>query len=325
MTPARDWRRPFRRARKLEGRLAACVLCFDRADYLEAVLASLARQSDTTNVDFLFVQDGAVHPLAGRRARDADVAACARLVERCFPDAELLRSPLNLGADLHTLRAEDLVFRERGYDQAVFFEDDLVVAPWYLSVLKVLLRRFERRERVAMLAAYGAEPTRALRRQHRRRRRLGVLGHHWGYAVYRDRWRRWQDEIPWYAGLLESHGGGSPRLVAEVRARYRAGGVRAIGSSQDAVKLYAMARCGHVKLNTLTNNARYIGARGVHFTDALFRRYGFDRSVAYDREWLHFDALDDTAIEALYRRMTEVLWIEDARSSDARSPALRSA
>jgi hypothetical protein len=300
-------KRLFRRAEKIEGRLAACVICFDRAHTLKPVLESLSAQSDAENVDFFFFQDGAVNRFSGRRhARDEDLDSCGRLVERTFPGAEFHRSEDNLGIALNFDRAEDRVFREGAYDYAVFFEDDLLVAPWYLSVIKVLLKQFEDRERVAMIAAYGLRPDRTLRRQTRKRRKLGVLGHHWGFALYRDRWARRQKELGWYLDLVR-HADFRELPREEIKARYRRHGVEGLGLAQDGANIFGMIRCSQVKLNTFTNNGRYIGERGTHFTEERFRLHGFDRTVPYHREWLHFDDLDDAAIEGLYRQMCQGL------------------
>jgi hypothetical protein len=285
--------------------LAIVIFSFDRPDYLEPVLASLLAQTDLDGTGIHMFQDGAVNAFSGvRRAADEDVEACAELFERMVPAGTLHRSEPNIGECFMKDRAERHVFRELGFDRALFLEDDLVLCPWYVEVIRALLARFEKQPRVGMVGAYGAVPHWSVEQQHARRRELELLGHHWGYAFRRD---CWEARLPLWDEYIELIRDCDDRMLPReaIKAWQRDHGIHQVVSTHDGTDEMCLFLAGQVKLNTMVNNATYIGSRGVHFDERLFRELGFDRTVTYDSACTRWRRLRERDIDRYHERMAE--------------------
>jgi len=146
------------------------VLSFNRPDYLEPVLRSLAAQADRAmerHPVFLF-QDHPLSRLTGAPlARPEDVAACLDLFARIIPWGTAVPAGANLGVALNVRRTERFAFETLDAEVAYFLEDDLILSPLYLSVLDRLRDLCAPEPRIGYFACYGehrADPALQARR-----------------------------------------------------------------------------------------------------------------------------------------------------------------
>jgi len=99
--------------------------------------------------------------------------------------------------------------------------------------------------------------------------------HDWAFCVPRARWLERQ---PHYAPYLRYIRGVDYVLRSSEWIQHRLYprlGAKPVASSQDAAKVIAMLNAGQIKLSTYTNNGRYIGRVGTHFTPRIFARLGY--------------------------------------------------
>lgn len=257
---------------------------FDRPDYLDRLCAGLLAQRgvrpDPARVHLL--ADGAVSARTGCvHGAPARIAASIAAFRRHFPEGTVHAAPRNLGIADNILRGQRLVFETLDQPTGYFFEDDLEPGPHYLAALEAVRERTgPHAARVAYFAAYG-EPRLAVAGPE-----VGYvrLGHHWGYGLRREAWRRVQDWLaPWWAAIRENDypARNKPRLLALWRDRE----VASEGVGEDAATALACADLGLVRVNTDVCFARYIGEEGEHFTPQIFRRLGFaETAVATGEE-----------------------------------------
>ena len=112
------------------------VMSFNRPDLLESVLKSLKSQSieiDEKRV-YLF-QDGVQSRFSDNPADDSLQNECVRRFLEIFPNGNVHQSPVNLGIALNFDRAERLFYEEIEADCGIFFEDDLLLSPYYMEAL----------------------------------------------------------------------------------------------------------------------------------------------------------------------------------------------
>ena len=116
------------------------ISSFDRPRQLERVLASLRGQTIDLDDDRVHLfQDGAVNAYSGFvRARQDTVDECVELFRRAFPGGHCHVSRWHLGAAEHALRAETAMFEDLRAPVAYFLDDDLELAPTYLSALEAI-------------------------------------------------------------------------------------------------------------------------------------------------------------------------------------------
>ena len=108
------------------------VLSFNRPDYLDQTLRSLAAQGEESLADreiHLF-QDGMFNRFSGRAygAEQTVLNNVARFRE-LFPWGQIHIQEANLGIALHFDFMERYLFETRDFEAAIFFEDDML--PWY--------------------------------------------------------------------------------------------------------------------------------------------------------------------------------------------------
>ncbi len=277
------------------------LLAFDRPELLAQVLESLAAQQpklDPARIN-LFL-DGAYCPYRDALVADPVAVDHAALVfRRLCPGGRLHRAPQNLGVAFNYDRAERFAFVEQDAPVAYFFEDDLVLSPFYLATLDRLAALAVAEPRVAYVGACG---------DHRldvaaQRDRLGCLQpmeHMWGYAMTRRHWLERQPVLAPYLDLLRGCNY-RDRPHQQILEHWWRQGAGVSVSSQDGAKLATCQLLGRMRLSTVAVLARNIGEVGLHFSPEGYRAAGFHLTQCYPAEapLADIELPDDAALEAM--------------------------
>jgi len=272
------------------------ILSFDRPHYLREVLHSLRSQVSEAD-EIVLVQDGAINPNSGRARGDIEnIERCIDVFRKIVPWGGVLVSPDNLGIALNYERAETHMFETLGRPFALFLEDDLVLSPQYLAVIRLLLDIARAEARIAYVSAYGN----MWATREEQRRKAGALLHmheNWGFATTRE---AWLDERPFRAAYLKLLEGKdyTERDNARIVAFYRKRGWTVGITSQDAARWVASVELGKVRLTTFACHARYIGEYGVHFTPAHYYGSGFHKTLMFDQPAAALQPPSDAQIES---------------------------
>ncbi|MBY6243599.1 glycosyltransferase family 2 protein, partial [Methylosinus sp. Sm6] len=139
-------------------RMPIAIMSFDRPQYLQAVLQSLARQHwpATLEPQFFLFQDSAKSGRTGAALGDEDAAAASvRVFQRYFPDGVVVQAEHNLGVARNFDRAERVFFEDLRAEAAVFLEDDMVLSRYYFAAMAELAEIALRRPEIGMFSAYG--------------------------------------------------------------------------------------------------------------------------------------------------------------------------
>lgn len=259
--------------------LALCLLAFDRPGYFRQVVDSVRRQPDLAGTRVYCFLDGVVNPWSGaRRGLSRQVGRCASIFRRAFPEGELHASPINLGVALNYDRAERHMFVRRRHDYALFLEDDFVLAPHYLQTIHAMVQAFGRHPRIGAFSAFGDHGA-SLRDQRAHRRAIKHMGHMWAFCTSRARWLERRSHLAAYLRYMR---GVDFRLRSDewIWTLYRRWGARGVATGQDGAMRIAMLKAGQIPISTYTNNGRYIGRRGLHFSPSIFARLGYVERAA---------------------------------------------
>ncbi len=268
--------------------LPVAVMSFDRPEYLEGVLQTLARQQlpGDVRVEPMLFQDGAIVPGSDVRVADPDaIDRSVKTFSSYFPSAAVFTTAENLGVAKNFDRAERYLFLTRKFPFALFLEDDMLLSPFYIDVIVRLLQMADACDYIGMVTAYGLHPSTPLAVQRERRRELCLMNEHsWAFGLTRKCWLKRDEIVSEYLRIIED-------VPYRERSRKRdeiqklltslGKGGRGYLSSQDSVKNMAMEIHGIHRVSTWTNNARYIGRRGLHMTPERFARRGYDRTIMY--------------------------------------------
>ena len=281
---------------------AVVILSFDRPHYLKEVLNSMRRQTGVAleEFDFYLFQDGLRNAVSGRlAASEGAVNECCAAFQAAFPSGQVRLAPGNLGVGLNFLRAEFDIFRGASpYEQALFFEDDMVLSPRYFAICLRLLDMMQIDPRIGMVAAYGSFVSTA-DEQRGWSNGLVHMSQNWGFGLTRSFWERRQAVLDRYYEIIEF---ADPRHLPhdQIYEYFHELGYGQAATGQDGAIDIATCHLDAVRVMPFVSNARYIGATGLHATPASFAEAGFDRTV-----WVDCDADIRPLEEGAYRRMLE--------------------
>jgi GT2 family glycosyltransferase len=134
------------------------ILAFNRPDYLDQTLRSLAEQAEESLAgrEIHLFQDGMFNEFSGRTYGVEEVALNnLALFGRLFPSGHIHRQERNLGIALHFDFIERYLFESRSFEAAIFLEDDLMLSSLYLMVIDRMLAEAMSNESIGCVAAYG--------------------------------------------------------------------------------------------------------------------------------------------------------------------------
>ena len=246
-------------------KLAVAIMSFNRPHYFEQVLQSINEQTDK-DVDFYLFQDGAINKYSWRRcANQSDITKCIELYEYYIPKGKIHIQDTNVGTAENFNKAEEVLFEDYNYDSILFLEDDLVLSPWYISIIKKMLEAYNETE-VGMVCAYGDHNI-SLDAQFKYPNMVKPIDHLWGYATTKD---SWEQRKPYYDEWFNQFIKGKDYVTRDHRKIfewYNEIGFKTLASSQDAARTIAMLRACQIGVATVTNNGEYIGQIGQHGTN----------------------------------------------------------
>jgi hypothetical protein len=265
------------------------VIAFNRPDYLRATLESLAAQRGFRVGPIALFQDGLVNRFSGKCYGSDEIVAEQMTVFRSyFPEGDVFIAQENLGPALNIARAEEWAFVQCGADVAYFFEDDMVLSPYYLTSLKKMLNATENDERVGYCACYGplwpapAAPANAYVPMHM----------NWAFALRRRQWEKSKPYVDSYMNLLRGSDYRDRPMGKIMRLREQWGAPGPY-TTQDVIRTLACRLTGGIKLNTRATLARYIGARGLHIDQLAYDAAGFARVELFPHALDGFGPVDE--------------------------------
>lgn len=253
---------------------ALCVFTHDRPVYLENTLRSIAQLEDLDWYDLWIVVDGPVLG-AGKDAvaRIERVAALADAV--AHPHKTVVKHTTNQGVGRVTWDTYNRLF-ESGYEQCVFVEDDVLLAPASLCILDVL------RQRERQPGIYGLFTPCQLRTDEKVQRLGAVRDGAEFVCVSIDR-VAWEQIAPiWGEYTQKFLPPGSVyrkrdhpairRWFAELLGR----DVGNMETSRDGAIRAACEKVGVRIASTEVNHVLHIGEYGEHMTPALYKTLKHD-------------------------------------------------
>lgn len=255
------------------------VIAFNRPHYLKCTLESLAHQSHhaLNGREVHLFHDGSVNPLSGRRyASDGLIDENIRQFSYFFPAGIVHRQRENLGIARHFDFIERFFFEELACQAAIFFEDDMVVSPYYLWIMDQMIAAALVNEKIGYVAAYGDHRA-SLASQRRNSSKIVEMEHKWAFGLTRRQWLRQKSFVSEYLTLIgdtDYQQRDHKKIVTWMISK----GFVSPGTSQDGIKDIAMFLSGAAKMMTYCCFGKYIGRQGVHATEAFYKANGYGKT-----------------------------------------------
>jgi len=258
-------------------RTAALIFSFNRPEYLAPVLTSLKKQTDL-NLDYVLVQDGAINMISRRKyANEHVIRQCISLFKEAeLPGAQTVISSHNMGMAHQKLIGYSYAFKDHDYDACIVFEDDLVVAPHYVRLMRILLQQYGSDREVATVQASDNDD-KSINYSNLTQKELTKVvkssRHFWGYGTWKDRWLQHAPYYNKYYSLVRNR---DYRQRPHDMIR-KLTGIKQ--TSHDAALDWCIKECNQYKINTLVPRATYIGRKGLHCRPDLFIKSGYERML----------------------------------------------
>lgn len=266
------------------------IIGFNRPNYLEPVLNSLAHQRNVEMGQIALFQDGAINRKSGERyAEERDIDANFAVFKKYFPRGIVFRSFENLGIAHNIDRAERWIFEELEAEAGIFFEDDLVPTKFYLQSLHALIQLALEDERIGYVACYG-NPEVPLSVQSAHPYELIPLQHHWGFGLTRRQYLKSKPYVDAYLDLICERDYLRPDLKAIVDL-LRSWDMAPMLPAQDVIRSAICCKTKSVRINTLPCLGKYIGVEGTHHTREVYDIVGYANTELYPKPVTKFHSL----------------------------------
>ena len=267
------------------------IMSFDRPEYLRVVLRSLkAQTAQLADEDVFLFQDGYRHKAGHDLTDPRRIEDSIKIFTEIFPASHVFYSEQNLGVAFNFDRAERFFFEQKNSESALFFEDDLVLSPFYIQALAHLVRSATAEPRLGYVAAYGVhQATLDVQREHSHE--LILMAHKWGFGLTKRQWLLQKPIMEPYLEIL-SRANYRDRDENAIRAYYAKLGFASRGTSQDAMKDVASAVLGTTKLMSYVCYGHYIGELGLHSDAASFSEQGYAQTQVYP-ELVEFEPITE--------------------------------
>jgi hypothetical protein len=264
---------------------ALAIISYSREHYFELVLPSILNQKIFGRpvqeiYEIHLFQDGLWE--GETDANRIGHRGIGRNLQALSSEYPIYQQERNLGVALHFDFIEKLFFLEKGYDFAVFCEDDMILAPGYMQVVDLMADKFANDDRVGMVSAQPGDPTFTLEYQLENSGRYHTMGHNWGFGIWKDIWLKRQPIINEYLEIIKSNNY-RERDNGKIFKWMELRGFNPNISSQDYVKTCATYINRSIKLSTITNFGLPIGKYGLHCSKNNFLEMNLDKTVIFNK------------------------------------------
>lgn len=276
---------------------AACIFSFDRPNYLERTIQSLTKNTIFPLADWFIFQDNPVVPDTGRTIGNID--GCRESLHKHIlrfqhPKATIVTYNFNQGIPRTKLAAHKLT--QDKYDWVFFFEDDMIVSPYYMELVLNMAKTFGPAFTYSacdlnMKAIESGLPKdwNETSNDHLNLVKKNMDSHFWGYLMNTSVIRCITPRLEEYCEFIGPDY--KRRNHEEIMKKFDMG-----ISSHDRLIEITAKKCGIKKINTVIPRARYIGEYRIHAKPEFYRESGFNKNWEYtfesDRRRQDFSLVD---------------------------------
>ena len=274
-------------------KIALAIISFNRPHYLKLVLESL-KTNDLENIDVYFFQDGFKTFNGENVVEKSLIEESLKVFNDSNIKGEVVTQNYNLAVALHFDYIERFLFLNKNYEQVIFFEDDLIIQPNYISTIKYMFNKYGEVERVGMISAYGANSRNTLESQKQNKHKLHHMHHNWGFGLTRKFWLKRQPLVDKYLELFCYNKEYRKRDSEAIRSWLKTQGLLTNATSQDYIKQQVTKQLNAIRITCYPNLGKYIGEKGLHCTPALFKKMGFDEQNLFTEDLEELEDLTDS-------------------------------
>lgn len=265
-------------------RIAVGIISWNRPKYLEQLIKTL-EANDCSEVDFHLFQDGVACKFTGDKLTEPDkiIESIEIFYKSKLPNKHYHIRDENVSAAINQFEAMRVLYEN--YPRFIFLENDVIVSPNFIVIMKKLLNQFEKDERIACISAGLG----LLCKEDKVKENLDKLafkrGHFWAEGCWAEKWKVIEKEYLAYYNIVKD----KPyrkRDEGAIRNLFGNSGIKMLATSQDNGKDWAIIKTGMKRARLVVNRATGIGDYGMHSTPARLKatKDGHNKIYAFNEE-----------------------------------------
>jgi len=276
----------------------AFVVC-DRPEYFKEVLKSVKEQTlSFDNFDVYLFQDGSKNK--------SKVEESIALFKEHFPEGKVRLQPSNVGVALNYHVASKVLFED--YSHIIFFEEDMIISPYYLESLIPMIEKFGDDERVGMISCSGEHMLNDLETQKKFKNDLIFMERTWGFCLPKHAFLKIQPRVEEYLNKFIVGKDYRKRDSVGIRKWYEEIGFNTISTSQDTVKLCSLAEKSLIKITCFPGMIKHIGIEGLHNNHVAYDKYRFGEQVLFNEKIDNIEDLTEEKYNAILKISNKLIY-----------------
>ena len=263
-------------------KLGVGIISWNRPQYLKQLITSL-EANDCSELDFHLFQDGAVCKFTNNQLTEPGkiVESIEVFYKSKLPNKHYHIRDKNVSIAINQFEAMRTLYEN--YSRFIFLENDVIVSPNFITIMKKLLEQYEKDKRVACISPNF----RLFCKKEEVKQNIDKLtffkGHFWAEACWSEKWKTIEKEYISYYNLVKDKPY-NKRDGEAIKNLFNSSGIKMPATSQDSGKDWAITKTGMKRVRLVVNRATGIGDWGVHNTPEKLKRMSDGHNKIYDFE-----------------------------------------
>lgn len=262
-------------------KVAIGIACWNRPQYFSQLLSSLeANLLDLENVDTHLFIDGDICAFTGEQKTDKKLIYenISLFQKALIPNKTMHVRSLNVSVAIHQF--EMMKMLTSIYDKIIFLEDDVVLSPNFVAVMKQLLNQFENDEKIFSISSGFKLMCKPTETEQYKDAIKSSEGHFWAEAIWTKKWNKILPRLQQYMDIVYQKSY-MQRDHGKIKTLFENGGRVMSATSQDNAKDWAISLSGMTRARLVVNRATGIGDVGVHSTHEKLKKFGDGHNKIY--------------------------------------------
>lgn len=251
-------------------KLGICVVAWNRPKYLKQTLESL-KANDLTDTKVYLFQDGHTCKFTGTQLTPSKtIEKSVETFREIFPKGAIHLQKENVSVAINQYDA--LTLMAQAHEQFIFLEDDVLLSPHYIQLMRILDKQFADDDRIASISPSFRAYCERKEWQDNEDKLILENGHIWAELYWSDKLRKVLDIYLSYYSMVKDKPykarphGQIRQLFEDSKFSY------AKVTSQDMGKDWAVYMTGMKRARMKVNRATGIGDVGFHSTPQKMKR-----------------------------------------------------
>ena len=265
-------------------KLGIGIISWNRPKYLKRLIESLEK-NDLIDTHFHLFQDGHVCKFTNNQvAKPEDISQSIKeFFDSKLPNKNYHIRDKNVSVAINQFEAMQTLCEK--YERFIFLENDVIVSPNFIVVMRKALKQFESDKTIACISAGLGLLCKESKVKENLDRVIFKRGHFWAEGCWSSKWKIIEKRYVDYYNLVKDDQYRKRDEVA-IRNLFGNSGIKMITTSQDNGKDWAIMMTKMKRARLIVNRATGIGDYGIHSTPAKLKQSndGHNKIYAFDEE-----------------------------------------